>query len=190
MSVSAASILKKFVLLGSMLALFSIPVHSESLALDDNAPDFSLPDSSGKLTYSLEQYRGKKIVYLDFFATWCTTCREEMSRLKELNSRYKNQGLEVIAINVQEGPDKVNKFIAKYEIPFPVLLDEKAAVAKLYNLVGFPFNLIIDGNGKIRYMGSEPPKNFPELFSDLKNTLKAPEKATPVKTNQKAAPKQ
>lgn len=185
----SVAIVKKFVLIGAILALFSIPVHSENLAIDDDAPDFSLKNSGGQLSYSLKQYRGKKIVYLDFFATWCTTCREEMSRLKELNSRYKNDGLEVIAINVQESPDKVNKFIAKYEIPFPVLLDEKAEVAKLYNLVGFPFNLIIDGNGTIKYMGSEPPKNFAELFSDLKDTLKAPVKAAPAKINPPAAPK-
>ncbi len=175
---------KRFLLVGAMLALFSGPACAENIAVGDEAPNFSLKDTSGKVVYSLEQYRGKKIVYLDFFATWCTTCREEMSRLKELNNLYKNEGLEVIAINVQEGADKVNKFITKYEIPFPVLLDEKAEIAKEYNLVGFPFNLVIDGNGEIRYMGSVPPKKFEALFSELKNTLKAP-----AKTDQKAIPK-
>lgn len=169
---SLATVFKKFIFTGVLLGLFTGLAGAEELEIGDMAPKFSLKEVSGKETVTLDQYLGKKIVYLDFYATWCPTCREEMGWLKEIHSTYKKEGLEVIAIDVQESADKVNKFIAKYELPFTVLLDEKAEVAKKYNLVGFPYNLMIDGNGKIRYMGSEPPKNFEKLFSELKDTIK------------------
>lgn len=166
------SVCKKYLLLDVVFLLFAVLAHAETIGVGSQAPQFMLKDAAGKNVYTLEQYRGKKIVYLDFFATWCTNCREEMDQLKEIYGRYKKEGLELIAINVQEGAPKVNKFVSKYEIPFPVLLDENAAIAKRYNIVGFPSNLIIDGDGKIRYMDSLPPKDFEKLFSELKETLK------------------
>jgi peroxiredoxin len=164
---------KKFLLAGAMLALFIGQAGAEEIEVGDTAPGFSLKDVSGKDTITLEQYRGKKIVYLDFYATWCPTCREEMAWLKEIHNTYRKEGLEVIAINVKETAEKVNKFIAKYELPFTMLLDEKAEVAKRYNLVGFPYNVMIDGNGKIVYMGSQPPRFFEKMFNDSKDTIKA-----------------
>jgi peroxiredoxin len=170
MSISAV---KKLLLAGAMLALFIGQACADEIEIGDMAPGFSLKDVSGKETVTLEQYRGKKIVYLDFYATWCPTCREEMAWLKEIHDTYRKEGLEVIAINVKESADKVNKFIAKYGITFTMLLDEKAEIAKKYNLVGFPYNLMIDGNGMVVYMGSEPPKNFKKMFDELKDTIKA-----------------
>jgi hypothetical protein len=83
----------------------------------------------------------------------------------------------------------MKKFVAKYGIPFRVLLDPDAAIARKYGLAGFPFNLIIDGNGKIVFMDSAPPRDFGKLFEPLKGTIaqkEAPKTrshgAKPVKT--------
>lgn len=166
---------KMFKLVCSILILISSVVFAE-IKIGENAINFSLKDSKNNSIVSLNSFKGKKIVYVNFFATWCANCKEEMNTLNNLYSTYKDEGLEMIAINVKEKPDKVNKFISKYKIPFTVLLDEKAKVAKDYNLVGFPSNILIDGEGKIRFIDSRPPTNFQELFDELKSTIKPVEK--------------
>ncbi|MCB4791529.1 MAG: TlpA family protein disulfide reductase [Elusimicrobia bacterium] len=155
--------------------LITVGLVFADIKVGDNAPDFSLKDLKGN-TYSLEKHKGKNIIFLNFFATWCENCIEEMAQLKELYQNYKSKGLDVVSINVQENPAKVKKFIEKNQLPFPVLLDSSASVAKDYGLVGFPSNIIVDGEGKIRFMDSRPPANFEEVFAAMKDTIKPAKK--------------
>lgn len=100
-----------------------LPVCAE-VKIGDSAPAFILKDAQETSTYALESYRKKQIVLLNFFATWCENCQEEMKALKELHAKYKDSGLQIISVSVQERPEKVRRFIARYQLPFTVLLDQ------------------------------------------------------------------
>ncbi|MEI8218590.1 MAG: TlpA disulfide reductase family protein, partial [Elusimicrobiota bacterium] len=148
-----------------------------AVKVDDIAPTFTLKDAAGTSEFALESYRHKRIVFVNFFATWCENCQEEMATLKELYAKYKDSGLVIVSISVQERQEKVQRFIAKFQLPFPVLLDPNTAVAKQYGLAGFPYNMIIDGDGIVRFAGPRPPADFEKLFNEIQSTLPSTGKA-------------
>src|SRR4030042_287167 len=89
---------------------------------DDQAPDFILKDVEGG-RFRLSDQRGKPVL-LVFGTTWCSSCREEIPRLKDIYARYAGRGLIIVNINVRESPDKVSRYADKYELPYRSLLDE------------------------------------------------------------------
>lgn len=112
------------------------------------APDFVLPDLSGKMV-KLSDYRGK-VVFLNFWATWCKPCEEEMPSMSVMYERLKKQNFEILALSVDtEGPDVVESFAKKYELKFPILHDRKGKTKEIYKTTGVPETFIIDQNGII-----------------------------------------
>ena len=112
------------------------------------APDFTLPTLKGD-SVRFSDYRGK-VVFLNFWATWCPPCREEMPSMESLYQRLKGREFEMLAISLdQEGEKVVGPFVAKYGLSFPVLLDTDKKVSQLYRLSGIPETFIIDKNGFI-----------------------------------------
>jgi peroxiredoxin len=116
------------------------------------APDFSLPllDKSGQV--SLQDYQGD-VVYLSFWASWCLPCRQEMPILAQLWERHRDNGFQVLAINVDDDPELALQFAQQYNLPFTVLLDSDRAVSTLYGVPGFPTHYIVDRRGRIRFSG-------------------------------------
>jgi len=110
------------------------------------APDFTLRDLEGNQV-TLSSLRGKA-VFLNFWATWCQYCVEEMPSLQEIHDRYGNR-MAVYAINVGESLAQVSGFLKKNGYTFPVLLDEDEAVARRYLIRGFPTSFFIDARGVI-----------------------------------------
>ena len=112
------------------------------------APDFTLTNIAGQQV-SLSQYRGK-IVVLNFWATWCPPCREEMPSMEALYQKYKDQGLVMLAVNVDEnGESAVKKFLMKTPYSFPILLDSENVAQNIYGVFRFPESFIIDREGVI-----------------------------------------
>jgi peroxiredoxin len=161
---------KVFVIIS--LFLLSPGFSRAELKIGDPAPDFKLKELSGK-EHRLADYRGRKIVFLNFFATWCPYCKEEMPDLKKIYEQYGNSGLQLLSVSVREKDSKVSKFVSKNNICHTVLLDTSAETAKKYFLKGFPTNLILDGNGIILYIGSIPPKNFDKIFNDARPSIRS-----------------
>jgi peroxiredoxin len=118
------------------------------------APDFSLSDPDGR-TVRLRDYRGRH-VFLNFFATWCGPCREEMPAMERLHQTYKGKGLTVLAVDLQEGPRQVAKFVRELRLSFPALLDREGAVSHEYAVRGLPVTFLIAPDGRIvwRAVGS------------------------------------
>lgn len=120
------------------------------------APDFVIENLSGGDT-GLVDYKGK-VVLLNFWATWCMPCRAEMPGMEILWQKYKEQGLVIVAISIDEGSKKrVEKFIEIFDLSFPVLLDPESKVNDLYKVSNMPTSFLIDRNGKIisRIVGSD-----------------------------------
>ena len=118
------------------------------------APSFRLPVLGASSPVSLEQYRGK-VVLLNFWATWCKPCEDEMPAMDRLYRALAPEGFEMLAVSVDEEPDPVESFRQRLGVSFPILLDPAQDVSRLYQTTGFPESLLIDGRGMIveRYVG-------------------------------------
>lgn len=133
------------------------------------APDLKLSDLSGRQA-SIEEYRGK-IVLVDFWATWCEACKEEMPDLKRLYQKLRPQGVEFLAPSMDEdGKKALLPFVAQFEVPWRVLLANDEA-ARAYGVFGLPTKFLIDPSGVIvrRYVG---PVEVSELERDVLSLLK------------------
>ncbi len=114
---------------------------------DDRASDFTLKDLDGR-NVRLSDYKGKTIV-LYFMATWCPECRGTIPKLKEIYSSYNEKGLILLSIDVMESKEKAAAFSRKYNIPYPILLDEDGKVYRSYGVGGVPLKALIDRSGRI-----------------------------------------
>ncbi|MGB3400718.1 MAG: TlpA disulfide reductase family protein, partial [Candidatus Deferrimicrobiaceae bacterium] len=113
--------------------------------------DFSLTDTGGK-TVSLGQFIGQKPVLLYFWATWCPHCKESVPDINRMHREpAENGNVQILALDFMESPAKVNSFLSARKVAFPVLLDRKGTVARMYRVVGIPTYILIDRNGKVVY---------------------------------------
>lgn len=109
--------------------------------------EIQLKDVFGN-TVRLSDYRGK-VVFLNFWATWCPTCVVEMPAMEKLHRRLKDRDFVMVAINVQESPARVKSFFEKHELSFISLLDSSGAVGSGFDVRGLPTTFVIDREGRI-----------------------------------------
>jgi peroxiredoxin len=117
------------------------------------APLFGLPDLDGK-KIQLKDFRGR-LVFLNFFATWCGPCREEMPGMDRLFRSYRDKGLMILAVNMQESAKTVRPFVQELKLTFPAVLDTKGAVSREYGIRALPVSFLVGREGNIlwRAMG-------------------------------------
>ncbi|MGH7796248.1 MAG: TlpA family protein disulfide reductase [Candidatus Binatia bacterium] len=127
----------------------------EILKTPTPAPEFVLKDPAGN-QINLPELRGK-VVFLNFWATWCLPCLEEMPALEKLHQELQKDGLVIFAVNFQEGPERVKEFLTKHNLTFTALLDRDGKVAERYQAWALPASVIINKRGEIvaRAMGSK-----------------------------------
>ncbi len=112
-----------------------------------SAVDFGLPSLSGEEA-SLSEYKGQ-FVFLNFWATWCPPCREEMPSMEVMHQELADFPFRVVAIDVQERPDAVASFVEEMGYSFPILLDESGRVAANYGVRGIPTTYFISPDGTV-----------------------------------------
>ncbi|MFP8873466.1 MAG: TlpA disulfide reductase family protein [Myxococcota bacterium] len=124
------------------------------LGRGSDAPDFELPRLAGGAPASLSGLRGR-VVLLNFWATWCKPCEDEMPAMERLYRELHPEGFELLAISVDAEQDEVEEFRERLDISFPIALDPAQKSARLYQTMGFPESVLIDGQGRIveRYVG-------------------------------------
>jgi cytochrome c biogenesis protein CcmG/thiol:disulfide interchange protein DsbE len=122
----------------------------EPLTVGKMAPDFELPDLSDT-TMRLSDFRGK-VVFLNFWATWCKPCREEMPSMEVLYKNFEREGLVVLAVSIDRVTTKkdIPPFVKSLSLTFPVLVDSWGKTDKRYKLMGVPETYIIDQQGVLR----------------------------------------
>ena len=112
-------------------------------------PALALRDLEGR-EHRLADYRGK-VVLVNFWATWCEPCREEMPSMQRLRASLAGRPFEVLAINLAESESKVRRFLEQMPLRFPVLLDRDSGVAKAWRARILPVSFVIGPDGQIRY---------------------------------------
>ena len=123
---------------------------SSAIAPATQAPDFTLHAMSGP-NLRLKEQRGR-VVMVNFWATWCAPCRQEMPQLNRLYEKYRASGFVLLGVNVDDDTSKAAEVAKKLGLTFPVLLDTDKKVSKLYDLSTMPSTVIIDRDGKVRYV--------------------------------------
>ena len=115
------------------------------------APDFTLPDLDGNQV-SLHAYKGK-LIFLNFWATWCIPCREEMPVMEQLHRTFQPQGLAILAVDLKESPDKVKAFFDQHRLSYTALLDASGSVFRDYQVMGLPTTYLIGRDGTLLARG-------------------------------------
>jgi len=140
-----------FALIGAGLGLLtSAAAPAASIAPGAPAPAFQL-HSAASTDVSLSDLKGQ-VVLINFWASWCGPCRQEMPVLEQLYRKYKAAGFTLIGINVEPKSGDAEGFLKATPVSFPVLFDPESKVSRLYDVTGMPSTVILDRTGKIRYI--------------------------------------
>jgi len=129
--------------------LFSV----KAIALGDGqkAPDFKVPSLDGGKSLSLAAYRGK-VVYLDFWASWCPPCLTSLPLLEELRKEFPSDQFQILAVNVDQDFEKARKFLERTGVGYPSASDPKGRLPELFGVETMPTSFLIDRGGVIRYV--------------------------------------
>jgi len=136
-------------LLGASLVAAAVAAPA-AITPSAKAPDFALRSLEGP-NLRLQEQRGR-VVMVNFWATWCGPCRVEMPHLARLYEKYHASGFQLFGINIDEDPRQAATVAAKLGLRFPVLLDTEKKVSKLYDLSTMPSTVLIDRDGRVRYI--------------------------------------
>lgn len=125
----------------------------EKAVVGITAPDFTLQDSEGNI-WTLSELKGQ-VVFVNFWATWCPPCREEMPSMQRLYNRLPKDKFKMLAILSRDKPEEAEKFAAKHRITLPILYDRDNTAGPKYGLTGLPETFIVDKYGVLRnkYIG-------------------------------------
>ena len=138
-----------FLLIAIVYTLYSSLTSEDRglIQIGDAAPDFILTDLEGQ-THQLSDYKGQGI-FLNFWGTWCKPCEKEMPYIENQYNKFKEKGVQTIAVNVGESKFQVENFVDEYNMSFPVVIDKQKDVQNAYTVGPLPTTLLIDPEGKI-----------------------------------------
>lgn len=128
------------------------------------APDFALRSLGGP-NLRLSEYRGE-VVLVNFWATWCGPCREEMPLLEQIYKQYHPVGFELLGVNIDDAGSHAADMARNLGVSFPVLLDEAKTVSKLYNVDTMPMTLLIGRDGTVRYLDRGYQRGSEQTYMD------------------------
>jgi len=121
-----------------------------SASISGPAPNFTLKSLGGK-NIKLSELTGN-VVLLNFWASWCGPCRQEMPLLNAIHKKYEPLGFTVLGVNVEEQVSNARLFIDERPVDFPILLDSNNKVSKLFNVIAMPTTVVIDRDGNMRFL--------------------------------------
>ena len=137
-----------------VLMSFSLTTWADSV--EGAAPDFTLKSNQGK-NIRLQELRGE-VVMLNFWASWCGPCRQEMPLMNDIYQEYKDLGFTILAVNVDEDSADADRFLSAVPVDFPVLYDKQSKVSEMYQVDAMPTTVLIDrdGNKRFQHRGYKP----------------------------------
>ncbi|MCO7225547.1 TlpA disulfide reductase family protein [Pleionea sp. CnH1-48] len=132
----------------ALTLLFSATAHAEEF--NKPAPDFTLKSMDGS-NVKLSELRGE-VIMLNFWASWCGPCREEMPILEEFYKKYKKLGFRILGINVEKDSSKAVGYLKDVPVTFPILFDQENKVSKMFDVDAMPSTVFIDRAGNVRFL--------------------------------------
>lgn len=132
--------------------------------LSGPAPDFTLMSKGGD-NMRLAEHRGE-VVMINFWASWCGPCREEMPHLEALQQRYSKAGFTVLGINVEQDSKQAVRMLENMSLSFPILFDPESVVSKLYDVKAMPSTVMIDRDGNMRYLHRGYKPGYEEAYRE------------------------
>lgn len=128
------------------------------------APDFVLKSTSGE-NLRLSEYRGD-VVMINFWATWCGPCRQEMPLLDELYRRYHRVGFNLLGVNIDDDTTRALRMVEELDLHFPVVFDTRKEVSRLYNVEAMPATILVDREGNIRHVHHGYKPGYEDKYLD------------------------
>jgi peroxiredoxin len=135
-----------FLLLGQ---IFIVP-NALSVTLGNEAPNFTLKSNSGK-NLRLSEQRGD-VVLINFWASWCGPCRQEMPELEAIYKKYQSLGFTIYGINIDKERESADKVLNSEKLTFPILFDTENTISELYQVDAMPSTVIVDRSGTVRFL--------------------------------------
>jgi cytochrome c biogenesis protein CcmG, thiol:disulfide interchange protein DsbE len=120
--------------------------QSAPLQAGQPAPELNLPGAKG--TVNLADYKGK-VVYVDFWASWCGPCKQSFPWMNEMQAKYGPKGLQIVAVNVDAKREDADKFLAAVPASFPIAFDSKGDTPKRFQIEGMPSSVLLGADGKV-----------------------------------------
>jgi peroxiredoxin len=169
----------------ALLTIGALVLPAAALEQGDKAPDFTAPGLAGE-AISLAAYRGK-VVYLDFWASWCGPCAQALPALDKLRKEFPADDFQVVAVNVDRESKSAKAFLRKRPIGYPSALDPEGAIPARFGVETMPTSFLIDRDGTVRHVQRgfrsddvEPlRKQIRQLVAQKKPAVQAPAKAAP-----------
>jgi peroxiredoxin len=144
----------RIIILAVLVAAIAYTVYNTAnkddvqlLKIGDNAPDFSLVDLNGE-THKLSDYKGQGVL-LNFWGTWCKPCKKEMPAINNQYKQFKDQGVQILGVNIAQSNLEVSSYADKLGVEFPIAIDKTKSVMRAYNVDPLPTTVLINKDGKI-----------------------------------------
>ncbi len=158
-------------LLGAILVIFTVSSLAASSLEGQPAPDFVLKSATGE-NLRLSENRGD-VVLINFWATWCGPCRQEMPLLDDLYGRYQRVGFNLLGVNIDEDSRRAMQMVQELGVNFPVLFDENKEVSKLYEVAAMPVTILVDREGIVRHVHHGYKPGYEEKYlTEIRSLLR------------------
>lgn len=155
--------------LGLLVTVFAATSLASSDLEGQVAPDFALKSSTGE-NLRLSEYRGN-VVMINFWATWCGPCRQEMPLLDELYTRYERVGFSLLGVNIDDDSRRAMQMIEDLGVSFPVLFDARKEVSQLYQVEAMPVTVLVDREGNVRHVHHGYKPGYEDKYLDQVRSL-------------------
>ena len=133
------------------------------------AGNFTLKSASGQ-NVKLSEFRGQ-VVLINFWASWCGPCRQEMPHLDAIHKKYQPLGFTVFGVNVEQDREMADKILRDIPVSFPILFDDDNTVSKLYDVDAMPVTVLVDRNGEVRFMHKGYKPGYEEEYENQVRAL-------------------
>jgi len=156
-------------IIGLVFGVFAASSLASSGMEGQPAPDFALKSATGE-NMRLSEYRGD-VVMINFWATWCGPCRQEMPLLDEMYARYQRVGFNLLGVNIDDDSRRAMKMIDELGVSFPVLFDSRKEVSKLYEVEAMPVTVLVDREGRVRHVHHGYKPGYEQKYLDQIRSL-------------------
>lgn len=150
--------------LATLLLMSMHTNHAFASVITGPAPDFTLKSLKGP-NLKLSEYRGD-VVLINFWASWCAPCRQEMPLLNDLYRRYRDAGFTLLGVNVEEDSAQAAKMARELKLVFPILFDTSNKVSQLYSVEAMPSTILVDRDGNLRFLHQDYKPGYEDEYQN------------------------